>query len=79
MPKAIEEAVSNNMQTNDLITVWIPPEIKCPELRVPPISSDTEIGFDIELLKIERNGRELGPKPKKDNSAAKNLLPSIVR
>jgi FKBP-type peptidyl-prolyl cis-trans isomerase len=50
--KAIEEALTH-MRIGSRVTVWVPSEVACPELRVPPIPPTAEVGFDIELVKIE--------------------------
>jgi len=50
--KAIEEALPH-MRIGCRATVWVPSGVACPELRVPPIPPTAEVGFDIEVVKIE--------------------------
>ena len=50
--KAIEEALPY-MRIGSRTTVWVPSGFACPQLRVAPIPATAEVGFDIEVVKIE--------------------------
>jgi FKBP-type peptidyl-prolyl cis-trans isomerase len=65
--KGIEEALPY-MRIGSRVTVWVPPEVACPELRVPPIPPTAEVGFDIEVIKIEGSAYMHRPVPEKGKS-----------
>jgi len=64
--KAIEEALPH-MRIGSRATVWATAGVACPELRVPPIPPTAEVGFDIEVVKIEGSDYMRRPVPEKRN------------